>query len=374
MSRIEPSAIVPAYFPIFAGSGVAIVGQSPGKDEVSSGEPFVGASGRLLQDCFKIAGIDWSKCLRTNVIPYRPPGNDFAEFYCAKKAEVGGAQYPYGPIAPGKYLKPEWLDELIRLRGELEAFKPNLVIACGAEALWALTGQSGITKWRNAVIESSLIPGLKVIPIFHPAAALRNYTLKADIARGLLKAEREMKFPEIRRVSRKVWIYPSVDDLWDWLAVELDILGITKQLETYGHAGAPLVSIDLETRPPKIIKCIGFSFRPECALVVPFWDPLREGNSYWRTEASEIEAWDFVHEMFYKYPVLGQNFVQYDTFYMLNTIGIVPRRFMADPMVLHSAFQPELSKGLGDLTGFYCDEAAYKNLRPRGKGTEKKDD
>ena len=177
--RFEPSERVPSYFPPEGTSKLAFVAQSPGKREVELLTPLVGASGQLLQECCGTSGISWEHTYKGNIVEFRPPGNDFS-FFCGKKADVG-KDYPYGPISSGKYLRPEWFPELERLHDELVQVRPNVVVALGAEALWAVTGQSGITKWRGTVAESSLVPGLKVVPTWHPAAVLRNNSLRLEL-------------------------------------------------------------------------------------------------------------------------------------------------------------------------------------------------
>jgi uracil-DNA glycosylase len=341
---------------------VAIVAQSPGKNELKEGIPLVGASGKLLRECVTRAGLDWPTCLRTNVIQYRPPDNDFS-YFCGKKADVGGRDYPYPPISTGskKYLRPEWFPELDRLKAELESFNPNVVVACGNEALWALCRVLGITKYRGAVIESVLVPGLKVVPVFHPAAALREYTYKAIIIRDLYKVAREARFKEIRLTRRVINVYPeSPEELWNWL----------KQKAPTGNE---LMSVDIET-PHGMIDCISFSPGPTESLVVPFWSDLRKDHSYWRDPDDEVEAWEFVAFVLMNYPVLGQNFCAFDAWRLLSDMGIATFNLAEDTMLIHHSFQPELPKDLGFLTATYCNEIAYKNLRPRGKKSGKRDE
>jgi hypothetical protein len=43
-------------------------------------------------------------------------------------------------------------------------------------------------------------------------------------------------------------------------------------------------------------------------------------------------------------------------------------------MLLHHALQPEVQKGLGFLGSIYTEEPAWKIMRPRGKGTIKRED
>jgi uracil-DNA glycosylase len=354
--RIEPSPRVPAYFPSPTGR-IAVVAQSPGREEVRQGKPLVGPSGQLLEDCFRLAGLDFNSVLRTNLIGFQPPGDNF-DFFCGNKKEAG-KDYPFPAIGPGRYLLPVWFDEIARLREELARFSPNLVVCCGNEALWALCNCTGITKYSGAVRESTLVPGLKVLPVFHPAAALREYSLKPQIAQALVKAAYESEFPDIKYTNREIWIYPEIEDLWSW----------HEQEKNRGS----LLSVDIES-PHGHIDCIGLSFRPVSSLVVPFWSDLRDGHNYWRTAGAEALAWDFIEFLLLTYPILGQNFICFDSWKLLFDIGIFPKRILHDTMTAHHAYQPELPKSLGFLTATYCSDTAYKTLRPRGMKEEKREE
>jgi len=359
MTRLEPSKRVPAYWPLEK-FPLAIVAQSPGRKEVEEGFPLVGKSGELLRDCFEKAKLPWEKCLRTNLIGFRPPGDDFT-YFCRNKetCKMALPGYDLPQVSQGKYLHPDWFDEIERLQTELETYDPNLIIACGNEALWALCGVTGITKYQGAIMECTLVPGLKVLPVFHPAAALREYSLKVLITQSLFKARHEVKFREIVRPNREIWIYPTVEDLYEW----------EKQESVHG----PLLSVDIETTHGHI-DCIGLSFQPSCSLVVPFWSDLRPGHSYWRTSEEEVAAWDFIEHLLETYEILGQNYAYFDFWRILGDIGIFTRKFRHCTMTAHHAYQPELPKDLGFLTSSYCNDAAYKTIRPRGAKSTKRED
>jgi DNA polymerase len=52
-----------------------LIGEVPGRDEDREGRPFVGESGRLLDQMLASIGLDRNGCYLTNVLPWRPPGN-----------------------------------------------------------------------------------------------------------------------------------------------------------------------------------------------------------------------------------------------------------------------------------------------------------
>ncbi|HKG21410.1 MAG TPA: uracil-DNA glycosylase, partial [Blastocatellia bacterium] len=54
---------------------VMIIGEAPGKEEDESGHPFVGATGRFLNDVLSGSGIDREDFFITNTVKCRPPKN-----------------------------------------------------------------------------------------------------------------------------------------------------------------------------------------------------------------------------------------------------------------------------------------------------------
>jgi len=52
---------------------LAIVGESPGAEELRLGQPFKGPSGRVLSRLCQRAGVDKDRCNITNVIDFLPP-------------------------------------------------------------------------------------------------------------------------------------------------------------------------------------------------------------------------------------------------------------------------------------------------------------
>src|SRR5690606_20007369 len=123
------------------------------------------------------------------------------------------------------------------------------------------TGQARITKLRGTPVESNLIPGLKVIPTFHPAAVLRNWEYRPIVVADLIKARRESDFPEIRRPRRLIYIPDSIGDLHYW--EDTFIQAYPNQCQ--------LLSVDVETARRQIT-CVGFATVDNAALVVPIWD------------------------------------------------------------------------------------------------------
>lgn len=337
---------------------IALVGEAWGEHEERERRPFVGPAGWQLNSMLKDAGIARSECFLTNVFNIRPRPTNKIENLCTNKKEV---KHVLPPLSSGKYIRDEYLGELDRLYAELRQSKPNVTVALGGTAAWALLRDGRISKLRGAVSESPVIPGLKVLPTFHPSYILQGgYESRHVTVLDLQKARREAEFPEIRRPIRVVYTEPLLHEL-DWF--EEKFLRRAKRL-----------SVDIETRE-NYITCIGFAPSIDVALVVPFEDLRKPGASYWGSEEAEIEAWSWVRNVLASdVPKVFQNGL-YDMHRLWRGMGIPVRNAEHDTMLLHHALQPESPKGLDFLGSVYTDEAAWKlTVRMKHKGTIKKED
>jgi DNA polymerase len=146
-------------------AGLMLVGEGPGAEEDLSGTPFVGASGQLLDRMLASIGLDRTKYLITNVIPWRPPGNR----------------------NPTDQEVAVCLPFLLR---HIALLRPQHLVLLGAIAAQSiLGGRTGITRLRGRWTKAS-IPGLETpintLPMLHPAYLLRNGSAKREMWRDLI--------------------------------------------------------------------------------------------------------------------------------------------------------------------------------------------
>lgn len=353
---------------------IVFVGEAYGEQEEAYGKGMVGPTGielfklcheagllslqrehwRYIQDFWNtrdpvyvdLIWQDFPEFHRTNVINKRPPANKLAAFCGGKKEGIAG----FPAIIKGKYLLAEFRHELERLAEELDHLNPNLVVALGNTAMWALLGQTAITKNRGTTsLSSHTIAGFKTLPTYHPAAIFQQYKIRPVVVIDLMKAAREAEFPEIRRPMREIWIEPTLEDLETFYEQHI--------------RGCSLLSVDIETSGT-LITCIGFAPSKDRALVVPFYDPRRKGKSYWADQRSEVTAKQFVKRILEdpRIPKLFQNGV-YDIAFELRADGVRVMGAEHDTMLLHHALQPESLKSLGFMGSIYTDEGSWKRLR-----------
>jgi DNA polymerase len=126
---------------------LVFVGEGPGREEDRQGVPFVGASGRLLEDLLGEIGLHRAEVYIANVVKCRPPGNRDP-----RPDEIDACK-PY-------------------LREQLRLIDPRVVVTLGNFATkLLLRTETGITRLRGRV---HTWWNRSLVPTFHPAAALRG--------------------------------------------------------------------------------------------------------------------------------------------------------------------------------------------------------
>lgn len=321
---------------------ILILGEFWGEQEERTGRPFEGPAGSVLFGLLRHTGIDRRDCYFTNVFNERPRNNRL-ESFCGNKASA--IPNFARPVLPGKFVRADMGHHLERLEEEIARVKPNIIIALGNVAFWAMTKKTGIKKYRGAPIMSH--DGQhKVIPTWGPSSILRQWELRPIVMSDLTKARAQSSFPELRRPQRYLYLEPDLDDIQKFYD---DFL-----------LPAPFVSLDIETKSGTITEVgVGTSTH---AMVIPFYDRAAEDGNYWPTLAKERKAWDLVRMICREKPTIGQNF-QFDMQYLWKTVGIPCPKFLGDTMLMHHSLQPELEKGLGFLASIYTNEASWKFMR-----------
>jgi uracil-DNA glycosylase family protein len=158
---------------------VMLVGEQPGDQEDRQGRPFVGPSGRLLDEGLEAAGIDRRRVYVTNAVKH----------FKFVQVELTRRRLHKKP-APGEVraCRP-WLEEEVRL------VRPRVIVALGATAAQALLGPKfRVTEQRGKLVTSDWA-GPVVVATVHPSAVLRA---PADARE---RAKREF-FTDLRRVAQ----------------------------------------------------------------------------------------------------------------------------------------------------------------------------
>lgn len=313
---------------------IAIVGEAPGDAEMRLGQPFCGTAGKLLDGMLEEAGIRRESCYITNILTEQPA---VSAANSTMRNNFGVLYHDKSRRQPSERL----LNEVQRLSKELSDIRPNVVLALGNEPLKWLTSKNGISDWRGSVLPGP--GGLKVLPTYHPAAVLRQWSWRPISVFDYKKALTEAEFPEIRQRERHVFIPHTLDEATAYL----DGLRVSPEPVAF--------DIEVETQQ---IQSIAFSNDPEHAIVIPFWWGPKQ--SKWEAE-DELNLWVSIQELFKEAKTIGQN-VHYDLTF-LKMMDVEAENLYMDTMVAFHVLYPELPKGLEFMTSLYTSQPYYKFMR-----------
>jgi len=132
---------------------IVFIGEGPGFYEDQQGRPFVGASGKFLDELLRGIGLDRKSVFITNVVKHRPPQNRDPE-----PSEIDACR---------KYLD-----------AQLETIAPKIVVTLGRHSMQRYFPGESISRIHGQPRRKG---DLVVVPMYHPAAALHQASLRAVI-------------------------------------------------------------------------------------------------------------------------------------------------------------------------------------------------
>ncbi len=138
-------------------SAVVLIGEAPGKNEDLQGKPFVGASGKFLNEMLEMIGLKREDVYITNIVKYRPPENR------DPTPEEKKAFLPY-------------------LQSQLEIIQPKVIVTLGRHSMNCFLPDLQISKVHgqpkrvrlSLKKDSDDTLEVVILPLYHPAAALYN--------------------------------------------------------------------------------------------------------------------------------------------------------------------------------------------------------
>lgn len=344
---------------------LVILGEAPGADEEKVGVPFVGSAGKQLSDSFAQAGLDRAQWHIINTFLKRPPNNNLAdESWTLNKTDFK-REYGHAPLTPAlkkRYLRPEHQWQIEELHTRLRLLQPDLILAMGATALWALTAEDAITQFRGTFFTS---PFGRAIATLHPASVLYQYSnlplLWADLVKVRMWLEGTLPAP----LRRRLWINPTRDEIESCYA-------------RFAAIPTQPLGTDIETCPSiDQITTISFS-TPTEGICIPIWDRNAvevSKQNFWQSAVEELAAWKLIKRFAeLPNPKVLQNGM-YDAQYLLDApIEIRLKNWGDDTSLAQHAYQPELEKKLGVLASLYLNEPSWKQMRSSSKEVNKADE
>jgi len=319
---------VPGYGP--SSAKLMIVGEAPGETEEKLGRPFVGPSGDIAAQIAQQAGFDWESTFRTNVFPWRPPGNDFKRLLDTGHTTEEGEKL---------------------LWGQIRELQPNCILALGAVAFHTLVeGKKNLNLCRGSIYLAK-DGKTKVVATHHPARLLPSneagkmlpYSTRFIMRLDFKRALDESKNPTLELPQRL-------------LQVARTSLDLHRYFEQYRES--TIVSLDIESIK-SVPVCLGLAFNSFHAISVPLIDipnkisiPVHE----------KIEIFRQLDQLFRRkdLKIIGQNWkFDHDKLESCTRFRLPEPYF--DIMLAHHCLYPELPKGLNFITSVATREPYYKD-------------
>jgi DNA polymerase len=153
---------------------IMFIGEGPGASEDKQGRPFVGASGRFLDQLLEQAGVTRTDVFITNVVKCRPPGNRDP---LPDEIEICTTNY---------------------LEHQIKIVNPSIIVTLGRHSMGLFFKGAKITQIHGQMRK---VDDRFVIAMFHPAAALHQLSLKETIMTDFARLPKLLK--EARAELRK---------------------------------------------------------------------------------------------------------------------------------------------------------------------------
>jgi uracil-DNA glycosylase family 4 len=312
-------------------SEIFILGEAPGEVEDATGIPFNNphGAGRVFNLLLSQVGINRRDVRIRNVALLRPQANDMRNYFVDSKCTIP------------KPILIEWIEQL---RCELEEHRPNVVIAMGSYALWAMTGMKKISTARGYVTESALVPGLKVLPTYHPQAI--NYEWKLfgiDIfdLRKALHHSKDSKMP----IDKTRYIAPATYEMF------------MDYLETI-RAGKKKFAFDIESHiGTSYPHTLGVADNVNFGMSFSFM----EGARVLITSEQEAQLWYKLAQCADECEVVMHN-ASYDKAVMWHYHGVYFKNIYLDTLIAAHLLWPEFPRDLGFLGSLILDVPAWKSM------------
>lgn len=137
-----------------ADADILFIGEGPGFHENEQGRPFVGAAGKFLEELLEMVGMSREQVYITNVVKCRPPGN--------------------------RDPRPEEIETCTRdyLDRQIQSIKPKVIVTLGRFSMALYLPNAKISQVHGQPLR---VKGRLVVPMYHPAAALHQGSLRPVI-------------------------------------------------------------------------------------------------------------------------------------------------------------------------------------------------
>lgn len=169
---------VPGEGPVNA--EIMFIGEGPGFHENEQGRPFVGAAGKFLEELLAKIGLKREQVFITNVVKCRPPSNRDPQ---PEEVETCSSTY---------------------LERQIQAINPKVIVTLGRYSMGLYLPNAKISSVHGQAMQ---VRGRLIVPMYHPAAALHQQSLKPEIERDFAR------LPQLMSKAADVTEYEEKTDL-----------------------------------------------------------------------------------------------------------------------------------------------------------------
>jgi DNA polymerase len=155
---------------------IMFIGEGPGRQEDLEGRPFVGRAGKFLEECLQSIGLKREEVFITNIVKCRPTEStgNWARDRKPTTEEIAACK-PY-------------LDK------QIELLRPEVICTLGETAKSQVFKRFGLEEDTIGHVHGRLFlaGNLRVVPLYHPAAALYDNSLRQIIMIDFQNLRREL--------------------------------------------------------------------------------------------------------------------------------------------------------------------------------------
>lgn len=162
--ELKKTATQPVFGDGNPDADIVFIGEAPGKKEDLEGRPFIGSAGKFLDELLGSIKLKRENIYITNVVKYRPPNNR-------------------DPEPEEKEQCRQWLLD------ELTLINPKLIVFLGRHAMNNFFPELKISDAHGKIIIKKFesIPTNHFLPLYHPAAALYNGSMRDILMKDFKK-------------------------------------------------------------------------------------------------------------------------------------------------------------------------------------------
>jgi uracil-DNA glycosylase family 4 len=168
-----------------ADARVMFIGEAPGWNEDQQGRPFVGAAGKFLEELLGIGGMKRDEVFITNVVKSRPPGNR------DPLPDEIAACAPY-------------------LERQIEVIDPEVIVTLGRFSMARWFPGERISRIHG---QPKRVGRRLIVPMYHPAAALHQQTLKTTIQEDFARLPKILAEAEAARQDEEAEDEPPASQM-----------------------------------------------------------------------------------------------------------------------------------------------------------------